>query len=137
MHVAPLSDKHLAELQQATGRALQQWAKGVLAPPDVLAAMERVLLFLRQNGRASIQPRQVASLAFVVGEQLVQLGGWRWMSVSDDGTLNPAIVSPDGARACLLVDVVTLLVSGEGRGSITALARACLEGAPHELVVTL
>lgn len=137
MNVAPLSDKHLAELHLATERALQQWAKDLFAPPDILSAMERVLLFLRQNGRASIQPRQVTSLAFVIGEQLVQLGGWRWMSVSDDGSLNPSIVSPDGRRACLLIDVVTLLVAGEAKGSIASLVEACLEGTAHPLVVPL
>ena len=52
--------------------------------------MERILLFLRQNGGASMQARQVASLAFIIGEQVVQLGGWKWMSVSDDGSVNPA-----------------------------------------------
>ena len=96
MHVAPLSEKHLGELQLATERALQQWAKDIFVPTEILAAMERVLLFLRQNGGASKQARQVASLAFIVGEQLVQLDGWKWMSVSEDGSLNPAIVSADG-----------------------------------------
>lgn len=137
MQVAPLSDKHLGELQLATERALQQWAKNLFAPRDILAAMDRVLLFLRQNGGASLQPRQVTSLAFIFGEQLVQLGGWKWRSVSDDGSLNPAIVSPDGTRACLVIDVVTLLVTREVKGSLAPLAAACLEGTPHELVVSL
>lgn len=137
MQVTALSEKHLGELQLATERALQQWAKNIFAPRDILAAMDRVLLFLRQNGGASIQPRQVTSLAFIFGEQLVQLGGWRWMSVSEDGTLNPAIVSPDGKRACLVIDVVTLLVTREVKGSLAPLASACLDGAPHELVVDL
>ncbi len=135
MQVAPLSDKHLGELQLATERALQQWAKDVFAPAAIVSSMERVLLFLRQNGGASKQARQVASLAFIIGEQVVQLGEWKWMSVSEDGSLNPAIVSPDGARACLVVDVVTLLVAGEAKGSLTALVRACVENEGHPLVV--
>ncbi|MFO0596634.1 MAG: hypothetical protein U0228_15060 [Myxococcaceae bacterium] len=137
MQVAPLSAKHLGELQLATERALQQWAKDVFAPRAILASMERILLFLKQNGGASKQARQVTSLAFIVGEQIVQLGGWKWMSVSDDGSLNPSIVSPDGARACLVVDAMTLLVSGQGQGSIGALVKACLEAQPHELVIHL
>lgn len=135
VHVAPLSEKHLAELHLATERALQQWAKDVFAPMEILSAMERVLLFLRQNGGASKQARQVTSLAFIVGEQLVQLDGWKWRSVSEDGSLNPAIVSRDDTRAVLVVDAMTVMVTG--RGSVGALVRACREGGEHELVVTL
>ncbi|MFT3706428.1 MAG: hypothetical protein QM817_02050 [Archangium sp.] len=69
MHVAELSEKHRGELQLATERALQQWAKDVFVPKQILDAMERVLLFLKQNGGASKQARHVTSLAFVVGEQ--------------------------------------------------------------------
>jgi hypothetical protein len=135
VHVAPLSDKHLGELQLATERALQQWAKGIFAAPEIVSAMERILLFLRQNGGAAKQARQVASLAFIIGEQIVQLGGWKWMSVSDDGSVNPAIVSPDGLRACLVVDVMTLLVAGESRSSLGTLVKACVENEHHSLVV--
>ena len=135
MQVAPLSDKHRGELQLATERALQQWAKGVFAPQEIVSAMERILLFLRQTGGASKQARQVASLAFIIGEQIVQLGGWKWMSVSDDGSVNPAIVSADGVRACLVVVVMTLLVAGETKGSLGALVRACVENEHHALVV--
>lgn len=135
MQVAPLSDKHRGELQLATERALQQWAKNVFAPQEIVSAMERIVLFLRQNGGAAKQARQVASLAFIIGEQVVQLGGWRWMSVSDDGSVNPAIVSPDGGRACLVVDVMTLLVAGEEKSSLGSLVRACVQNEPHALVV--
>jgi hypothetical protein len=137
VQVAELSEKHRGELQLATERALQQWAKDVFAPQQICDAMERVLLFLKLNGGASKQARHVTSLAFVVGEQLVQLGGWRWMSVSEDGSLNPAIVSPDGKRACLVVDLVTLWLSGHARGSVGSLVRACLEGEAHDGVVSL
>ncbi|MGV3621472.1 MAG: hypothetical protein ACO1OB_11680 [Archangium sp.] len=135
MHVAPLSEKHLGELHLATERALQQWARDIFAPTEILAAMERVLLFLRQNGGASKQARHVASLAFIVGEQLVQLDGWKWMSVSEDGSLNPAIVSADGKRAVMMVDAMTIMVTG--KGSVGSLVRACRENSEHELVVTL
>ncbi len=135
MHVEPLSPQHLAQLQLACERALQQWAKDVFAPREILAAMERVLLFLRQNGGAAVQARQVSSLAFVVGEQLVQLGGWRWMSVSDDGGVNPAIVSEDGGRAVLIVDAVTELVLGQG--ALGPLVRACLQDGEDPRVARL
>lgn len=137
MQVHPLSSKHLGELQLATERALQQWAKGIFAAPEILNAMERVLLFLRQNGGASKQARQVASLAFIVGEQVVQLGNWKWVSASDDGSLNPAILSPDQKRVCLVVDAFTLMLATELKTSVNALARACLDGLPHELVTEL
>lgn len=137
MQVLELSAKHRGELQLATERALQQWAAGVFAPPDIVSAMERILLFLKQNGGASKQARHVASLAFIIGEQVVQLAGWKWMSVSEDGSLNPAIVSPDGKLACLVVDVMTLLVSGETVGSLGGLVRACVEGQNHTLVISL
>ncbi len=135
LRAEPLSEKHLGELQLATERALQQWAKDIFAPQVILQSMERVLLFLRRNPGASAQSRQVTSLAFIVGEQLVQLGGWRWMSVSEDGAVNPAIVSPDGSKAVLMIDVATEWVLG--RGSIPALVRACLENGEHEHVVKL
>ena len=135
--MAALSDKHRGELQLATERALQQWAKDVFAPQEIVSAMERILLFLRQNGGAAKQARQVASLAFIIGEQVVQLGGWKWMSVSEDGSVNPAIVSPDGGRAVLVVDVMTLLVAGEARGSLGSLVRACLQNEPHAGVVAM
>lgn len=137
MQVASLSDKHRGELQLATERALQQWARDIFAPQQIISAMERILLFLRQNGGAAKQARQVASLAFIVGEQVVQLGGWKWMSVSDDGSVNPAIVSPDGGRAVLVVDVMTLLVAGETNGSLGALVSACLQNEPHAGVVMM
>lgn len=137
MQVAELSEKHRGELQLATERALQQWAKDVFVPRQILDAMERVLLFLKQNGGASKQARHVTSLAFVVGEQIVQLGGWKWMSVSEDGSLNPAIVSPDGKRAALMVDLVTLWLAGHARGSVSTLTKSCLENEPHDGVVEL
>lgn len=139
MHVAELSEKHRGELQLATERALQQWAKDIFVPAQILEAMDRVLLFLKQNGGASKQARHVTSLAFVVGEQIVQLGGWKWMSVSEDGSLNPAIVSPDGKRAALLIDLVTLWLTGEARGSVRTLTRACLDQQvePHDGVISL
>lgn len=137
MKVAALSEKHLGELDLAISRAAAQWCNGVEEPWARVHALERVLLFLRQNGGASRQARHVASLAFLVGQQVVALGGWRWASVSDDDGVNPSIVSPDSARACLVVDVTTLLVAGEAKGGFGALVRACLDGAAHPLVVTL
>lgn len=137
MNVTPLSDKHLGELDLAISRALVQWCPNVSEPREIVVAMDRVLLFLKQNGGAARQARQVSSLAFLVGEQLVKLGGWRWASVSEDGSVNPSVVSPDGRRACLVVDMATLLVAGEAKGGVRTLVQACLDGAEHPLVVTL
>jgi hypothetical protein len=36
-----------------------------------------------------------------------------------------------------VLDVVTLLVAGQGRGSVATLVRACLEGQPHDGIVDL
>lgn len=137
MNVTPLSDQHLGELDLAISRALAQWCPTLGEPAQIVEAMDRVLLFLKQNGGAARQARQVSSLAFLVGEQLVRLGGWRWASVSEDDGVNPSVVSPDGRRACLVVDMATLLVAGEAKGGVRALVKACLEGAEHPLVVTL
>lgn len=135
--VAPLSAQHQGELALAVERALAQWAKGVEAPADVVAALERVLLFLKQNGSASPQARHVASLAFAFGQQLVRAAGWTWQSVSDDASVNPAIVSPDGTRALLVVDVMTRLVVGADKASLAALFRTLTAGDGHALVTEL
>jgi len=135
--VAPLSERHLSELALAVERAAAQWVKGLDAPVDVVRGLERVLLFLKQNGAASPQARHIASLGFLFGQQVVRAGGWTWKSVSEDGSVNPAIVSPDGKRAVLVVDVVTRLVLGADRASLVSLYRALLSGEGHPLVTEL
>jgi len=137
MQHTPLSKKHLEELERATATALAQWAPQLTDPHEIVSAMDRVLLFLKQQGQPSAQARQVASLAFVVGEQVVKLGGWAWVNLSDDNSFNPAIISPDGTRAALLIDALTFLVMGHEEGSLTGLVRACLMGLPHALLQTL
>lgn len=137
MKLSSLSERHVSQLRRAAAMAQAQWAPEATAPMDVVAAMDRVVLFLKQNGDASAQSRQVASLAFVVGEQIVQLADWKWMNASDDDTLNPAIVSADGHRAVALLDIATLLVMGETSGSLTALARACVGATNHEWMTLL
>jgi hypothetical protein len=137
MKVSALSEKHLAELDLAISRAAAQWCSGLAEPWARVQALERVLLFLRQNGSASRQARHVASLGFLVGQQVVELGGWTWASVSDDDGVNPSIVAPDATRACLVIDVATLLVAGEAKGGLGPLVRACVDGGAHPLVVTL
>ena len=135
--VAPLSERHLSELALAVDRAAAQWVKGVDAPVDVVRGLERVLLFLKQNGAASPQARHIASLGFIFGQQVVRAGGWTWQSVSEDGSVNPAIVSPDGKRAVLVVDVVTRLVVGADKASLAALYGALVGGEGHALVTEL
>jgi hypothetical protein len=135
--VAPLSERHLSELALAVERAAAQWVKGLDAPVDVVRGLERVLLFLKQNGAASPQARHIASLGFLFGHQVVRGGGWTWQSVSEDGSVNPAIVSPDGTRAVLVVDVVTRLVLGADKASLASLYRALVGGEGHPLVTEL
>lgn len=135
--VAPLSVQHLAELALAVDRAASQWVKGVDAPLDVVRGLERVLLFLKQNGAASPQARHIASLGFIFGQQVVRAAGWTWQSVSEDGSVNPAIVSTDGRRALLVVDVVTRLVVGVDKSSLTSLFGALVAGEGHALVTEL
>lgn len=125
----PLSADHLAQLHRAVELALPQWLQPVPeAPLDIVVGLERVLLFLKQSGTPSAQARQLASLAFAFGAQVVRGGAWHWASVSEDGHVNPALVSADGARACLPVDVVTALVMRVERGSLGALYRGLLAG---------
>jgi hypothetical protein len=135
--VTPLSAKHLEELHLAVDRARQQWVPQVHEPAQIVVALERVLLFLRQNGQPSPQARQVASLAFVLGEALVNSSTWAWASVSDDGSVNPSLVSADGQFALLVVDVVTLWVMSAHRLSLRELFEACRDGRPHPLFTAL
>ncbi len=134
MTPVPLSEKHLAELALAVSRALKQWLPGELATPaDTVHGLERVLLFLRQNGSPSPQARQVASLAFCWGDQLVREGGFHWASVCEDDSVNPAIVSTDETRACMVVDAVTELVMQPQAMSLAALFRALIAGELPEM----
>ena len=129
LQVVALSDKHVRELELAVSRALSQWLPGDLPEPKtVVDALEKVLLFLRQNGSPTNQSRHVASLAFAWGQQLVRSGGFSWKSVSDDAGVNPSIVSADGARACMVVDAVTAMVMDAQPRSLGSLFRALQEG---------
>lgn len=130
MRVAPLSEKHLLELTQTADRALSQWLTGqhVTEPLDIVRALERVLLFLKQHGDASAQARQVGSLAFAFGHQLVRAGRWSWQSVSEDGGVNPSVVRDDG-RACLVIDTVTAMVTQRSSVGLVELYRGLLDDA--------
>ncbi len=133
MKTSPLSDAHLQQLGLAVTRALAQWLPGPVGTPlEVVKGLERVLLFLRQNGSPSPQARQVASLAFCWGEQLVREGTFRWANVvADDepeNAVNPSIVSADGQRACLVVDCVTMLVLEPKSPALSALFRELNDG---------
>ncbi len=128
--VSPLSEKHRAEIALAVSRALSQWLGA--APPEepalVVRGLERVLLFLRQNGSPSRQAAHVTSLALAWGEQVARAAGWVWMNVSDGGAPSPGLVAPSGAHACLPVDLVTALVMGRGGASLTGLFRRVTAG---------
>ena len=135
--VRHLSEKHALDLQNAVDRALAEWAPGLEEPADILEALERVLLFVRQKGGPSAQSRQVAAAAFVLGHQVVRVARWTWHSVSEDGSLNPSVVSPDGRRALPVVDVTTQRALGELREPLVELLAACVDGTPHPLVLEL
>lgn len=129
MQASPLSEKHVVELNQAAERALAQWLTEPLTDPlEIIRALDRVLLFLKQNGDPSAQARQVASLAFAFGAQLVRANVGTWQSVSEDGSVNPAVVLPR-ARACLVVDLVTAMVTGTSNVGLVELFRGLSEGA--------
>lgn len=134
MNVNALSEKHQGELGLAIIRALGQWLPGdQQSPLDTVQGLERVLLFLRQNGSPSPQARQVASLAFCWGEQLVRDGSFHWASVAEDDSVNPSVVSNDNLRACLVVDAVTVLVMQPQALSLTALFKALQAGEQPEM----
>jgi Domain of unknown function (DUF3806) len=137
MIVTALSHAHQSQISLAVSRAASQWVKADLPAPKMVSALERVLVFLKQTGGAAVQARQVASLGFVFGDQLVKTAQWQWMSVSEDGSTNPAIVSPDKKRACLVVDAATLMVMGELKANLSALYRAGVEGHAHVCFVEL
>jgi hypothetical protein len=137
MVVAPLSSAHVSQITLAVSRAVMQWMTTELPPLKMVSALERVLVFLRQTGGASVQARQVASLGFVFGAQLVKTAAWTWQSVSEDGSVNPAIVSQDLKRACLVVDMATLMVTGELKPNLSLLFRAAVEGQAHPCLVEL
>lgn len=128
MLVEPLSEKHVVELEQACQRALSQWLpnEDTGEPKDIIRALDRVLLFLKQNGDASAQARHVASLAFAFGQQLVRTGAWQWVSVSEDGSVNPSVLDGNG-RACLVVDAVTAMVTKTTPLGLAEVFRALIE----------
>ena len=77
MIVAPLSEQHHAQLQLAVSRAMTQWLPSPPAEPaEIVRALDRVLLFLRQNGSPSVQARQVTSLALAWGTQVSRAADW-------------------------------------------------------------
>jgi hypothetical protein len=137
MIVMKLSAKHQAQVALAVDRAVAQWAKDVSTPGQIVQALDKVLLFLRQNGAATRQAAHVASLGLVFGQQLVRDQGWCWRSASEDGSVNPAVVCREMVTACLVVDAATMLVTNSGYGSLAALYRSCSSGMPHPLVVTV
>lgn len=127
MRALALSEKHLVELRQAADRAAAQWFIDGLpeTPVETIRALDRVLLFLRQGGGALTQARQVTSLGFLFGEQLVRKG-WRWCSVSENGSVNPSVAKDN--RACLVIDAAVGLVN-EPTGRLIDLFHALEENA--------
>jgi hypothetical protein len=133
VRVSPLSEKHLLEVQEASDRAITQWLIAKEPEPlEFVRALERVLLFLKQNGHASAQARQVASLAFAFGQQLVRTGKWEWKSVSEDGSVNPSVVNSDG-RACLVIDSVTAMVTHRSSVGLVELFRGLIDDAATDI----
>ncbi len=132
--ISPLSEKHLAEIALAIERARAQWLKGPAdpTPRDVVSQLDRVLLFLKQNGSPTAQSRHVTSLALTFGDAVGKTNGWRWKNVSDDGALNPGLVSPTEQHAFLPIDTVTrLLMHDSSVPSLPALFRLLTEPLPE------
>jgi hypothetical protein len=135
--VRHLSEKHVLDLQNAVDQALREWAPGLSEPREIVDALERVVVFLRLKGAPSSQSRQVAAAAFVLGHQLARVAHWTWHSVSEDGALNPTVVSPDGRRGLPVVDVTAARVLGALEEPLWTVFSACVEGADHPMVLEL
>jgi len=107
----------------------------VFAPREIVFGDGALLLFLRQNGGAAMQARQVASLAFIIGRAG---GAARRLDVDERQRrrlVNPAIVSPDGRRACLGGRRDDLLVAGETKARWARWCAPAWRTKPHALVV--
>lgn len=110
----PLSDRHLKEL-----RFLVERGRARLTPElPALEALERSFDAVR-TGDAGRE--ELSYLAFVWADEVIAAAQWRWASVSSDGTLNPAIVSPDKRHACVPVDCVLSLLQGDAPRPLTQL----------------
>ena len=118
-----LSEVHQQQIARATLQALVQWLPGhaSLSPVEIVQRLDRVVLFLQQNGSPSRQAGQVTSLAFAWGMQVQRALGWQWVNAATDGTFNPALQSEDGRLLCCAVDVVTALVMRQASGSLLKL----------------
>jgi hypothetical protein len=128
-HVAELTMKQHSELAVAVERATVQWLPEPLMPAAAVAQLDRVLLFLKQNGAATRQAQHVAFMAFTFGALVVQAQPrWRWASVSDDARPNPALLSLDGHQAFLAVDVVTEHIMGQRPGGLSAVFQRLVNG---------
>ncbi len=107
--IEPLPPHLGAQLRAAIASARKQWMVEVSITIKSLSVsdLQRVLLFLRQNGSPSQQAGQVTALAFLFGECVVQDFGWRWCLARLDQAAVPALLSPDGTRVLAVIDIVT------------------------------
>ncbi len=128
LEVSPLPAPLALQLKQSIASAERQWLgqPGALMEADeILQRLERVVLFLRQNGSPSRQAGQVAALAFLFGEWLVRQQGFSWCCAQLDGATTPAVLSFDCTTVCSVVDVVTQLVMHQNQLSFKQAIFAC------------
>ena len=145
MNRPALSEVHQQQIAKATVQALVQWLPNhaSLGPADIVQQLDRVVLFLQQNGSPSRQAAQVTSLAFSWGMQLQRTLGWQWVNAEGDQGFNPALLSADGQWLVCPVDIVTALVMKHAQGSLAKLYGALVAGTmergpqtPHRIELT-
>ena len=127
----PLSSSHLKELQNLVDRGRELIVTG----DDALDCLERVLEDVKR-GESS---REALSLvAFVWADEVIAKAKWRWVSLSPDGRLNPAIVSPDKAHACVPIDLVLSMVEAVSDETLRSMfEKICGGGLPPSPAGTL
>jgi hypothetical protein len=126
-----LEARHLEELAREAGAGLAQFGppEPAAAPAHALAALERSYFFLRQaHGNFSRLRATSARLGFAWGAQFVSALGWRWASVSADGALQPAVVSPCGRYALHPAETVAGLLADGRPSRLQALFIAATHG---------
>jgi hypothetical protein len=133
--IEPLPSRLSAQLRASVASARKQWQ---LENPATIKSMsvmdlQRVLLFLRQNGSPSQQAGQVAALAFLFGECLAQDFGWSWCAARFDYHSVPALLSPHGNRVLAVIDIVTVSVLSNQAPSLPTLYRQIERGETETL----
>lgn len=129
--VRSLEARHLEELAREASAGLSQFGAPEPSAPALmtLAALERSYFFLRQAHHRFDRIRaDVARLGFAWGAQFVHALRWSWASVSADGALQPAVVSPCGRYALHPAETVARLLADGRPSRLLALFNAATQG---------